>query len=205
MKDYKKAYGVYLRTGLVVSLVVFSIGFLLIPYQEPEPFKLKREVVTMIEHISAEIDKYEEPPPLERPKVAIEADNEIAEQQAVETIAQTDFNEHIIKTIPTGPEIEIVEYYKVEIKPTPVSMPKPVYPSLPLQAGIEGTTVVKMLVDIDGSVIDVKILKSSGNQMLDQEAVKAASQSIFTPAKQRDKFVRVWVSRPIKFQIKNNT
>jgi len=84
-------------------------------------------------------------------------------------------------------------------------MPKPVYPSLPLQAGIEGTTVVKMLVDIDGSVIDVKILKSSGNQMLDQEAVKAASQSIFTPAKQRDKFVRVWVSRPIKFQIKNNT
>jgi TonB family protein len=204
MKDYKKAYGVYLRTGLVVSLVVFSIGFLLIPYQEPEPFKLKREVVTMIEHISAEIDKYEEPPPLERPKVAIEADNEIAEQQAVETIAQTDFNEHIIKTIPTGPEIEIVEYYKVEIKPTPVSMPKPVYPSLPLQAGIEGTTVVKMLVDIDGSVIDVKILKSSGNQMLDQEAVKAASQSIFTPAKQRDKFVRVWVSRPIKFQIKNN-
>lgn len=205
MKDYKKAYGVDLRTGLVVSLVVFSLGFLLIPYQEPEPFKLKREVVTMIEHISAEIDKYEEPPPLERPKVAIEADNEIAEQQAVETIAQTDFNEHIIKTIPTGPEIEIIEYYKVEIKPTPVSMPTPVYPSLPLQAGIEGTTVVKMLVDVDGSVMEVKILKSSGNQMLDQAAVKAASQSTFTPAKQRDKFVRVWVSRPIKFQIKNNT
>jgi len=205
MKDHKKAYGVYLRTGLVVSLVVFSLGFLLVPYQEPEPFKLKREVVTMIEQISAEIDKYEEPPPLERPKVAIEADNEIAEQQAVETIAQTDFNEQIIKTVPTGPEIEIVEYYKVEIKPTPVSMPTPVYPSLPLQAGIEGTTVVKMLVDVDGSVMEVKILKSSGNQMLDQAAVKAASQSTFTPAKQRDKFVRVWVSRPIKFQIKNNT
>jgi len=205
MQDHKKAYGVYLRTGLVVSLVVFSLGFLLVPYQEPEPFKLKREVVTMIEQISAEIDKYEEPPPLERPKVAIEADNEIAEQQAVETIAQTDFNEQIIKTVPTGPEIEIVEYYKVEIKPTPVSMPTPVYPSLPLQAGIEGTTVVKMLVDVDGSVMEVKILKSSGNQMLDQAAVKAASQSTFTPAKQRDKFVRVWVSRPIKFQIKNNT
>jgi TonB family protein len=205
MKDYKKAYGVYLRTGFVASLVIFSLGFLLIPHQEPEPFKLKREIVTMIEQISAEIDKYEEPPPMERPKVAIEADNEIAEQQAVETIAQTDFNEHIIKTVPTGPEIEIVEYYKVEIKPTPVSMPTPVYPSLPLQAGIEGTTVVKMLVDVDGSVMEVRILKSSGNQMLDQAAVKAAGQSTFTPAKQRDKFVRVWVSRQIKFQIKNNT
>ena len=59
-----------------------------------------------------------------------------------------------------------------------------------------------MLVDIDGSVIEVVILKSSGNQMLDQEAVKAASQSTFTPAKQRDKFVRVWVARPVIFKLK---
>ena len=204
MKDHKKSYGVYLRTGFFVSLVIFSLGFLLIPYQEPEPFTLKREVVTMIEHISQQIDKYEEPPPIERPKVAIEAENDIAEQQAVETIAQTDFNEQIIKTVPTGPEIEVVPYYKVEVKPQPISMPKPVYPSLPLNAGIEGTTVVKMLVDIDGSVIDVVILKSSGNAMLDEEAIKAASRSTFTPAKQRDKFVRVWVARPITFKIRAN-
>ncbi len=201
MKDHKKSYGVYLRTGFVVSLVAFSLGFILIPYQEPEPFKLKQEIVTMIEHISAEIEKYEEPPPMERPRVAIEAADDITEQ-TVETIAETDFHEPIIKTVPTGPEIEIVPYYKVEVKPTPVSMPQPVYPSIPRQAGIEGTTVVKMLVDIDGKVIDVVILKSSGNQMLDQEAVKAAGQSTFTPAKQRDKFVRVWVARPVIFKLK---
>jgi len=201
MKDHKKSYGVYLRTGFVVSLIAFSLGFLLIPYQEPEPFKLKQEIVTMIEHISAEIDKYEEPPPMERPRVAIEAADNVTDE-TVQTIAETDFSEPIIKTVPTGPEIEIVPYYKVEVKPQPVSMPKPAYPSIPRQAGIEGTTVVKMLVDIDGSVMEVKILKSSGNQMLDQEAVKAASQSTFTPAKQRDKFVRVWVARPIIFKLK---
>jgi len=49
--------------------------------------------------------------------------------------------------------------------------------------------------------MDVKILKSSGNQMLDQAALVAAKQSKFTPAKQRDKFVRVWVSIPIKFRL----
>ena len=201
MKDHKKSYGVYLRTGFVVSLIAFSLGFLLIPYQEPEPFKLKQEIVTMIEHISAEIEKYEEPPPMERPKVAIEAADDVTDE-TVQTIAETDFNEPIIKTVPTGPEIEIVPYYKVEVKPQPVSMPKPVYPSIPKLAGIEGTTVVKMLVDIDGSVLEVVILKSSGNQMLDQEAVKAASQSTFTPAKQRDKFVRVWVARPVIFKLK---
>lgn len=203
MKDHKKTYGVYLRTGFVASLVIFSLGFLLVPYREPEPFTLKREIVTMIENITAEIEKYEEPPPMERPRVATEAENEIAEQEAVETIAVTDFSEQIIKTVPTGPEIEIVPYYKVEVKPQPVSMPNPKYPPLPLQAGIEGTTVVKMLVDIDGTVIDVIILKSSGNDMLDQEAVRAAGQSTFTPAKQRDTFVRVWVARPIVFKIRS--
>jgi protein TonB len=59
-----------------------------------------------------------------------------------------------------------------------------------------------MLVDIDGSVREVKILKSSGNQMLDQSALAAARKSRFTPARQRDKFVRVWVSRPFKFLLK---
>lgn len=201
MRDHKKSYGVYLRVGMVSSLVIFILGFLFIPYEEPEPFKLKKEIVTMVEEISAQMQKFEEPPPLERPKVAVEAESEVAEEEAVETIAATEFTEDIIRTTPTGPDIEIVPYYKVEVKPQPVSMPTPRYPELARQAGIEGTTVVQMLVDIDGSVRDVKIIKSSGNQMLDQAAVAAAMQSKFTPAKQRDKFVRVWVSRPIRFQL----
>jgi protein TonB len=201
MKDHKLSYGVYLRAGMVSSLVIFILLFLFIPYAEPEPFKLKKEIVTMVEEISAQIEKYEEPPPLERPKVAVEAESEIAEQEAVETIAATEFQEDIIRTIPTGPEIEIVPFYKVEVKPQIVSSPPPKYPELARKAGIEGKVVVKMLVDIDGSIMDVKILKSSGNTMLDQSAVQAAYKAKFTPAKQRDKLVRVWVSRPIDFKL----
>jgi protein TonB len=154
----------------------------------------------MVEEISAQIDKYEEPPPEERPKVAVEAESEVAEE-AVETIAVTEFQEDLIRTMPTGPEIEIVPYYKVEVKPKPIHIPKPVYPELARQAGIEGQAVVKALVDINGSIIEVQILKSSGNQMLDQAALKAARNAKFTPAKQRDKFVRVYVSIPIKFRL----
>jgi protein TonB len=201
MKDHKISYGVYLRVGMVSSLVIFILGFLFVPYQEPEPFKLKKEIVTMVEEISAEMQKFEEPPPMERPKVAVEAEDELAEEEAVETIASTEFTEEIITTIPTGPEIEIVPYYKVEVKPKPISIPKPKYPELAKKAGIEGTTTVQALVDVDGSIREVKILKSSGNQLLDQAAITAARNSKFTPAKQRDKFVRVWVSIPIKFRL----
>jgi len=198
MRDLKMMYGVYLRVGMFSSLIIVILVFLFVPYAEPEPYKLKAEVITMVEQITAEIEKYEEPPPKERPKVAVEAESEVIEE-AVETIATTEFQEDLIRTIPTGPEIEIVPYYKVEIKPEPIFNPIPKYPELAKQAGIEGTTVIKMLVDIDGTVREVKILKSSGNQMLDQAALVAAKQSKFTPAKQRDKFVRVWVSRPFRF------
>lgn len=200
MRDHKIMYGVYLRAGLLSSLILFILAFLFVPYAEPEAYKLKREIVTMVEEITAQMDKYEEPPPLERPKVAVEAESEVAEE-AVETIADTEFEEDLIRTMPTGPDIEIVPYYKVEVKPKPLFQQKPRYPDLARRAGIEGQAVVKALVDIDGSVMDVQILKSSGNQMLDEAALVAARRWKFSPAKQRDKYVRVYVSIPINFRL----
>jgi protein TonB len=200
MQDHKALYGVYLRAGMFSSLIIFIMLFSFIPYAPPEPYKLKKEIITMVEEISAQIDKYEEPPPVERPKVAVEAESEVAEE-AVETIAVTEFKEDLIRMTPGGPDIEIVPYYKVEVKPQPVSIPVPQYPELARQAGIEGKAVIKALVDIDGSIIAVQVLKSSGNQMLDEAALVAARKAKFTPAKQRDKFVRVWVSIPMSFRL----
>jgi protein TonB len=185
---------------MFVSLTLIIFAFLLVPTIEVEPYELRREVITMVEEISSQIEKFEEPPPTERPKIAIEAPDEITEE-VVETIAETVFRENIIKTTPTGPDIEIVPYYKVEVKPQPIAIPKPAYPPLAQQAGIEGQAVVKALVDIDGTIREVQILKSSGNQMLDEAALAAAKRATFTPAKQRDAFVRVWVSIPMRFRL----
>lgn len=201
MKDHKMMYGIYLRVGILSSLVTFIVLFLIVPYAEPVPYELKHEVVTMVEEISAQMQKFEEPPPLERPRVAVEAESDLAEEDIVETIAATEFQEDLTRTGPIGPEIEIVPYYKVEVKPQPLVQAKPRYPDLARRAGIEGQTVVKALVDIDGSVMDVQVLKSSGNQMLDEAALTAARQWKFSPAKQRDKYVRVYVSIPVNFRL----
>lgn len=201
MRDHKMMYRIYIRVGMFSSLTLTILLFLFVPYAEPEPYKLKKEIITMVEEISAEMRKYEEPPPVERPKVAVAASEEVTDEEAVETIATTEFHEDLIRTTPTGPEIEVVPYYKVEVKPKPISIPTPAYPELAKRAGIEGQTVVKALVDVDGSIIEAAILKSSGNQMLDEAALSAARNAKFTPAKQRDKFVRVWVSIPIKFKL----
>lgn len=200
MKDHKKMYGIYLRAGLLSSLVIFILLFIFVPYAQPLPYELKHEVITMVEDISSYIDKYEEPPPAERPKVVAPAEN-IGDENVVETIPETEFTENPIRTRPVGPEIEIVPYYRVEVKPQPVVQAKPRYPDLVRRAGIEGQTVVKALVDIDGSIMEVQVLKSSGNQMLDEAALAAARNWKFSPARQRDKYVRVYVSIPVNFKL----
>lgn len=201
MKDHKKMYGIYLRAGLLSSLLIFIILFLLVPYAQPLPYELKHEIITMVEDISSYIEKYQEPPPMERPKVVIPAENITGEENVVETIAGSEFIENPIRTSPVGPEIEIVPYYRVEVKPQPVVQVRPFYPPLARQAGVQGRVVVKALIDIDGSVMEVTVLDPSGNQMLDEAALAAARKWKFSPAKQRDKFVRVYVSIPFNFRL----
>ncbi len=102
-----------------------------------------------------------------------------------------------IKTYPPT-----VPFFKVEVKPKPINIPVPTYPEIVRTAGIEGTAFVEALLDLDGSVMDARMLKSSGNQMLDASAIEASLRAKFTPAKQRDKPVRVWISIPYRFTLK---
>ncbi len=203
MRDHKRTYGVYLRAGILVAILIILTLFLSLPYAEPEPYRLTREVVGIINEIKMEIDKQTVPvdktPRPKPPKAVIPADNP---DEGITTITPTALIEDIIPTKPVGPDIEILPYQVVEIKPQPVYMPMPQYPSLALQAGIEGKTVVRMLVDVDGRVIDVQVIKSSGSSLLDESAVSAARNATFTPARQRDRLVRVWVARMIEFKIK---
>ncbi|OYD16560.1 hypothetical protein CH330_02485 [candidate division WOR-3 bacterium JGI_Cruoil_03_51_56] len=191
-------YAVAIRVGAAIALLAILAAFLLLPKEfEVKPYKLRRTVEVVMEALPPELEKFAEPPRVERPQMPVAAESD-AEVEA-QTIETTTFSE-IVKR-PEETEIPVVPFWKVEVKPKPVSIPTPVYPELARQAGIEGETVVKALVGIDGSVIDAKILKSSGNQPLDAAARKAAMKAKFTPAKQRDKPVRVWVSMPYRFML----
>lgn len=204
MNDHKRMYGIYLRAGFLIAIAIIIAFFLSLPYAEPKPYRLSHEVIGIINEITMQIDKQVEPiDNMVRPKPPPVVQAGDKPDEGIATIDSTTYRQNIININPIGPVIEIVPYYKVEVKPQPISMPSPTYPPLAAKAGIEGKTVVKMLVDTDGSVIAVEVIKSSGNQMLDESAITAAKQSKFTPAKQRDKFVRVWVVRQIEFKLKN--
>lgn len=98
------------------------------------------------------------------------------------------------------PSAVYLSYLRVEVKPEPVSIPNLEFPKNFRRRGFEdATVVVNSLVDTDGSIRSVEVVQSSGSPVLDTAAAKAALASRFTPARYRDRTVKVWVSIPFRF------
>ena len=76
------------------------------------------------------------------------------------------------------------------------------YPPLLRDAGIGGTVVVWMFIDVEGRVTDTRVHTPSGHEALDGAALAVAEAMRFSPALNRDTKVPVWVSLPITFQVR---
>lgn len=75
------------------------------------------------------------------------------------------------------------------------------YPAVSLEEGVQGTVMLRFVVNENGSVGDVQILKGL-DTYCDKEA-KRVVQSLprFTPGRQQGKPVKVWFQFPIRFEI----
>ncbi len=198
LESENRYYQLAIRISTVVTLVFMLLAFLVLPKEfVVKPYQLRRDVEMVMEALPPELEKIAEPPAAARPQMPVAAESE-AEVEA-QTIETTTFSE-IVKR-PEETDIPVVPFWKVEVKPQPISVPTPNYPELARQAGIEGQVVVKARVDVDGSIMYAEVMKSSGNQSLDQAAVEASYRAKFSPAKQRDQAVRVDVSIPYRFTL----
>jgi periplasmic protein TonB len=84
--------------------------------------------------------------------------------------------------------------------PSPKNTVKPEYSKEMLDAKIEGVIRAELLIDIDGTVKDVRILNDLGFGTK-EAARKAFLQWTFDPAKKGDTPVAVWISFSIRFVI----
>ena len=73
------------------------------------------------------------------------------------------------------------------------------YPPLLRDAGIGGTVLVHLYVDVTGNPATVLLDRSSGHAALDEAALRAAESFNFSPAKNREETVPVWIRLPITF------
>ena len=82
------------------------------------------------------------------------------------------------------------------------SAPAPVYPREAMLDGIEGTVLLKVLVDVDGKPLSVEIERSSGNRRLDDAARRQVLRKwMFRPAIRDGQAIQVFGLVPVHFSL----
>lgn len=77
------------------------------------------------------------------------------------------------------------------------------YPAIAKENGIQGRVICQFIVERDGAISDVVVVRSSGEVSLDKEAVRLIkSMPRWRPGRTRGKMVRVKYTVPINFRIK---
>jgi protein TonB len=78
---------------------------------------------------------------------------------------------------------------------------RPVYPESARRAGIQGTTLLRIHIEVDGHVSDVSVQRSAGHQSLDEAAADAVRRWRFEPALNSTGPVSMWAVVPVEFRI----
>ena len=208
----------FTQIGLIISLLIAWLAFEHKSYdkRQIDESLLKREVV--LDEEMVEITKQEEqkPQPVEQPQqttqleivddnvetedININAEveqNEVIEEYVAPEVVEEEVVEQeifqIVEEMPAFPggEQKLMEYVGKNIK----------YPQIARETGIQGRVFIGFVVEPDGSVSNVKLLRGIGGGC-DEEAMRVVkSMPKWKPGKQRGKAVRVSYQIPVFFKL----
>lgn len=93
-------------------------------------------------------------------------------------------------------ELPLMSHPRYRRPPSP-----PEYPRRALEAGIEGTVLVRVTISAQGNIMAVLVHQSSGNASLDAAALKAVRSWSFMPAQRDGKPIPSIVQLPVRFKL----
>lgn len=213
--DVKKKSGMYFMVGAVVALSVLLLSF---------EWKVFEQNLTDLGTLNLDIEEdelipitqQEVPPPPPPPPPAqvieiVEDDEEIEEELEIE---DTDSDEDdVIEIIEVEEEEEVAEDEVFTIVETNPSFPggeaamykylgkNMKYPPIARDNNIQGRVYVSFVVEKDGSITDVRVLRGIGGGC-DEEAKRVVkSMPKWSAGRQRGKAVRVRFNLPILFKL----
>jgi TonB family protein len=102
---------------------------------------------------------------------------------------------------PAQTEDQVYEFVTVDVKPEITRDAEPIYPQGAIDAGVEGTVVVSIVVGKDGSVTSAEIFSSIPE--LDNSALQAARSKVFSPGIVGGSPVSTKMNIPIRFVLPN--
>ena len=208
----------FIQIGLIISLALAWLAFEHKSYDKREIDPSLLRTAEVVEEEMVDITKQEEqkPQPVEVPKqtTQLEIVQDDVEVEDIEINAEVEQNEVIEEYV--APEIEEEEVVEQEIFQIVEEMPSfpggeqklleyvaknTKYPQIARESGIQGRVFIGFVVETDGSISNVKVLRGIGGGC-DEEAVRVIkSLPKWKPGKQRGKAVRVSYQIPVNFKL----
>lgn len=212
--DLENKKRMFLQIGIILALIFVWTAFEWKQY-ERTVIDLGALEIEIIEEEDIPITRQETPPPPPPPEPSVELiivddDVEIEEEFTID-IEATVFTEvqeftpvfveeeeveeeQIFTIVEDDPEFPggqgaLMQYLQSNLR----------YPTMAREAGIQGTVFVTFVVERDGSITDVRVLRGVGGG-LDEEAIRVVrNMPQWTPGRQRGQAVRVQFNLPIRF------
>ncbi|HAS43588.1 MAG TPA: energy transducer TonB [Microscillaceae bacterium] len=219
--DIGRKKWLFFSIGLAVTMLFLVLSFEWKQYDTLAKVEIQNEDDDFEEQIEIPITEMPPPPPpvLQQPEVVEVPDEEEIDEE-IEVNLDVELTEEapppppkIEKKAPPPPKVEEKEeeiFMIVEEQAMPQGGLKKFYkyiadnlnyPSQARRMGVEGRVFLQFVVEKDGSITDIKVLKGIGSGC-DEEAVKVLKGAPrWKPGKQRGKAVRVRRSIPIMFKL----
>lgn len=217
--DLESKRPIFVRIGLIISLSIMLIAFNWRTY-DLKIVKIEKGQATNNHFNFIEITRQDKPLPKVAPVPLSTFINEVKNDQVIVTDVKIDVEASGSMIIPVfippavAPEISIEEkiFHVVEEMPSfPGGETERVrflsqnltYPQLAREAGIQGTVYLSFVIERDGSITDVRILRGVEGGC-SEEAVRVVNSMLkWNPGNQRGIPVRVQMSIPIKFTLRS--
>ena len=209
---------IYVLMGLVF---VLSLVYVALEWTEREVTKYEVTDTDFLfeEEVEIQQTSQETPPPPPPPAVQeVEVLNVVednVETESIEVNAEDDKAEEVVIAAPVEAPVEEEEEEVVFV--VVASMPEfpggqqalfkylsenVKYPVIAQENGIQGRVICQFVVNKDGSIVDVEVVRSGGDASLDKEAIRVIkSMPKWKPGKQRGKAVRVKYTVPVNFKL----
>ena len=209
---------VYVLMGLVFTL---SLVYVALEWTEREVTKYEVTDTEFLfeEEVEIQQTSQETPPPPPPPAVQeVEVLNVVEDNVETESIDINTEDDKETEVVIAAPVEAPVEEEEEEVVVVVVeSMPEfpggqqalfkylsenVKYPVIAQENGIQGRVICQFVVNKDGSIVDVEVVRSGGDPSLDKEAIRVIkSMPKWKPGKQRGKAVHVKYTVPVNFKL----
>ena len=208
--DLKRYYTLFLQLGLIASLGILTLAVKAdISGAQPEAYTPDTQDPVEIEEV-IQTNPIKTPPPPPRPPVPVEVPtDEIIEDVNIDFHFDMNQDDRLVMPPPEQKEETPEEktFLVVEEEPQLIgglaSIQNEIkYPEAARKAGIEGRVYVQFVVNERGEVENPRVIRGIGGGA-DEEALRAVKLAKFKPGLQRGRPVRVQISLPVIFQLRN--